>query len=134
MAYDPINIDPLDLDKRTGVGVSLPFNNTTGFNSTYTTKDQLRSNILNLFLTKPGERLHQPDFGIDLGIFEQITDDLVDNLKSHIKNAMNTYFPDVVIKTLQILTSEDYNTIFINITYVLPNFAIQDELNVSFPI
>ena len=50
MAYNLRNINVLDLKPSTGVGVSLPFSNTTAFTTVYNTKDQLKYNIINYLL------------------------------------------------------------------------------------
>jgi len=47
-----IRVNPLDLQKNIAIGVSLPFNKP--FTSTYTTKDQIKSNLINLLLTSRG--------------------------------------------------------------------------------
>jgi hypothetical protein len=66
MAYRVPNIEPIDLQPRVAIGISLPFNGPTGFNGTYTTADQLKTNILSFLLTNRGERLFQPTFGANL--------------------------------------------------------------------
>ena len=52
-------INPLDLPTKckVAVGVTLPFDGPAVFNSSYTTKVQVKSNLINLLLTNPGERL-----------------------------------------------------------------------------
>ena len=47
MAYNIVHINPLDLQPSKGIGIQLPFNGPTGLNITYTTKDAIKSNILN---------------------------------------------------------------------------------------
>jgi len=47
-----IRVNPLDLQKNIAIGVSLPFDKP--FTSTYTTKDQIKSNLVNLLLTDTG--------------------------------------------------------------------------------
>ena len=42
-----IRVNPLDLQKNIAIGVSLPFNGSGVFKSTYTTKDQIKSNLTN---------------------------------------------------------------------------------------
>ena len=66
MAQIQKQIDPLDLTPSTGVGVSLPFNGPGVFKTNYTTKDQTKSNLINLILTEPGERVYKPFFGVGL--------------------------------------------------------------------
>lgn len=132
MAYKPININPLDLKPRVAIGVSLPFNGNAVFNSTYNTKDQIRSNLLNLFLTEPNERLFQPEFGIDLGLFENMDEELIDNMKIKIEDAINTYFPQININELKVLSSPDFSLINVIIKYSVPNLGISDNLNINF--
>ena len=81
-----IRVNPLDLQKNIAIGVSLPFNRP--FNSTYTTKDQIKSNLVNLLLTTRGERIMNPLFGTDLRnfLFEGITDNNIENLKLNLNN------------------------------------------------
>ena len=51
-------INPLDLNKNIKIGIPFPL---TGdnvlFNSTVSTKEQVKSNLINLLLTKQGERI-----------------------------------------------------------------------------
>ena len=70
MAYTTVNINPLDLFPSKGVGIKIPFDGPTGLNITYTTKDAIKSNILNFFLTGRKERIMNPTFGA--GIREQL--------------------------------------------------------------
>jgi len=54
-----IRVNPLDLRKNIAIGVSLPFKGP--FKSTFTTKDQIKSNLINLLLTNKGERVMIPE-------------------------------------------------------------------------
>ena len=63
MAYRVPNIVPIDLNPRKAVGVSIPFNGNAVFNSTYTTNNQIQSNLINFILTNKGERIQDPNFG-----------------------------------------------------------------------
>ena len=81
-----ININPLDLNQNVAVGVVFPFNGNAVFNSSYTTQDQVKSNLINVLLTEPGERIYEPNFGVGLKklLFEnQIKED---ELESRIKD------------------------------------------------
>ena len=81
-----IRVNPLDLQKNIAIGVALPFNGPGVFKSTYTTKDQIKSNLVNLLLTDTGERIMNPNFGTNLKrfLFEGITDSSLDLLKNNI--------------------------------------------------
>ena len=41
MPYIVRNIDVLDIKPSTGIGISVPFDGSTGINTTFTTKDNL---------------------------------------------------------------------------------------------
>ena len=60
-----------------GFTLPLTFGENT-FEQAFLTKDQVKSNIKNLLLTKKGERIIQPEFGSGLQslLFEQNVDDL----------------------------------------------------------
>ena len=66
MAYILKNIDVLDLKPSTGIGIAVPFNGSTGINTTYTTQDTIKSNLLNFILTGKRERVMNPGFGSGL--------------------------------------------------------------------
>ena len=51
MAYRIKNIFPIDTNKRQAIGFSFPFNGPAGgFKPTYSTKDQLKSNLIKYIL------------------------------------------------------------------------------------
>ncbi len=63
MAYNLTRRNVLDLRPSTGVGVALPFNNPRGvFKTVYTTKEQLKYNLINFLLTDKRERIFNPNF------------------------------------------------------------------------
>ena len=51
---DYIKIDPTE-KRNKALGVIFPFNAEAVFYSSYTTKEQVKSNLLNVLLTEPGE-------------------------------------------------------------------------------
>ena len=98
---------PIDLDKDIAVGISLPIEAGPNgyFAQTYTTMEQVVSNVVNLLLTIPGERYMQPEFGSKLHeyLFEQFDDGVVDDIKDSIEEALSTWLPYVVIEELKVL-------------------------------
>ena len=98
MAFGAKNIFPIDTKPGTAVGVSLPFNAPNVFYSTYTTKDAIRNNLINFFLTNQSERYLNPLFGGDLRnfIFEQITNNNLEGLKEDIQTQIGLYFPNIL--------------------------------------
>jgi phage baseplate assembly protein W len=134
MAFGAQKIFPIDTKPGTAVGIAIPFNAPGVFFSTYTTKDAVRNNLLNFFLTNPPERYLNPTFGSGLRafIFEQITAGNLDGLKENIQFQLRQYFPNVVIGNLDIISSPDYNTITVSLTYNVIDTAISDEIQIAF--
>jgi len=103
-------IDPLDLDTRKAIGVRVPFNKKGVFQFNYTTKDQIKSNLINLLLTSPGERYHEPSYGVGLRdiIFDQNieTNQRISNLKARIDQNIQFHLPQIQMTNLKV-TPED---------------------------
>lgn len=130
----PIRINPLDLTPNRAIGVSVPFNGSAVFNSTYTTKDQIKSNLLNFFLTNQNERVFNPFFGANLrkSIFEQLTSNLTDGLNTLIINALEIYFPSIIVKDLKFIPYPDSNTLEIYLSYSVSETNINDQITLRF--
>ena len=124
-------IDPLDLTPSTGVGVSLPFNGPGVFNTNYTTKDQTKSNLINLVLTEPGERVYKPSFGVGLNslLFEQNIDK--DTLQLRIEEAMAKDEKLSQITISDIIINKDINTINVSIEYISNLDGGQDAIQIG---
>jgi len=133
MAYIVRNVDILDLNPSTGVGISLPFNGPTGINTTYTTRDAIKSNLLNFILTGKKERVMNPSFGSGVRdlLFEPITEDITDQVESLIFGGVEQYFPQVQIRSLTVDLTPDRNTITIYLNYSIINTNIEDELQIN---
>ena len=121
-----IKINPLDLSPDVAVGVSLPFDGEAVFNSTYSTKEQIKSNMLNVLLTEPGERVLEPEFGVGLKLllFEQNVDQEL--VKSRINDQINIYIPEIELAEVNLNFQPDEHTLFIAITY---RFVLDDTLD-----
>lgn len=133
MAYNARKIAPTDFKPGTGVGVSIPFSSPGCFSSTYTNKDATKANLINYFLTEPGSRLGNPEFGGGLGkfIFEQIVDDNLDFLKEDVSSKLNLYFPQVEITNLEVTAQEDRNTITVVLDYKISQTNDIDTLEIT---
>ena len=121
MAYGLKKISPLDLKPSTAIGIKIPFDAVSVFSSVYTTKDQIKYNIINYLLTDPRERPFNPTFGAGLRarLFEQIDQMTFDDIKQSIRTQMENYFPQIQIVTLDIIGNPDYNSINIKFSYRL---------------
>lgn len=131
MAYEIKNINPLDL-KKVGIGVSIPFNSPGVFNTTYTTQDQLKSNIINYLLTNNNERMFNPNFGGNLRglLFEQITEGNLQEAKRAIESTLEREFKNIEINELKLLGTPDQNRIYFSIKYSIPNSNINDTIDI----
>ena len=134
MAYRIANKFPIDTKAGRAVGVSIPFSAPWVFTSTFQTKDAIRTNLINFFLTNNNERVFRPSFGGNLRtfIFESITRGTTESIKESIQDNVSIYFPQVLIRNIEILSSEDFNTINVILAYEVVNFGINDELNLTF--
>jgi phage baseplate assembly protein W len=135
MPFNAQNINPTNLNPSTGLGVSIPFSNSSVFSSTYTTQETVKNNLINYFLTNPGEIPLNPTFGAGLRafLFEQITEITVSNVKSFVQNKLNTAFPMVQVNSLEVLTDQqDNNSIIIKLKYSVLNSNISGTLNFQF--
>jgi len=112
-------IDPLDLNTRKAIGVKVPFTKKGVFEFNYTTKDQIKSNLINLLLTSPGERYHEPSYGVGIRdiLFDpnNETNERIRNLRVRIDQNIAFHIPQIEISNLQV-NSED-KTLNIKIEY-----------------
>jgi len=129
-----IRVNPLDLQKNIVIGVSLPFNAKGVFNKTYSTKEQIKSNLINLLLTDKGERIMNPEFGADLrkSLFDNITQSNTDLLQVKIIDAINIFIPEVELTNVAIEPNIDYNTLDVTIDYRLRISNTPDQVTVQF--
>ena len=134
MAVGAVRKFPNDTRQRVGIGVDIPFSSGGVFTPNYTTKEAIKNNIINYFLTNPGERPANPLFGGGLRnfIFEQISFENLDFLKEDINTKLQQFFPDVVINEVEVIGNEDRNEVVVNLQYAVSNTGIEDELNLSF--
>ena len=134
MAFDSRKINPLDLQPRKAIGVSLPFTGAAVFNSTFETKDAIRTNLINYFLTGTGERYLNPSLGSILRslLFENINEELIDRVKSTVRRGLNEYFPRVIPTDFQVLGNPDTNTITLFLKYAIRDTNIEDEVIINF--
>jgi phage baseplate assembly protein W len=124
-------------DKSVGVTLPLRKGNNGYFEVSYTTKDQIKSNIKSLLLTQKGERLMQPTFGSDLRryLFEPISSNLDSFIEDSITEAINTWMPYVTVESIIYDTSndlKDMNRIDLELKYSLKysNSQTLEQLNI----
>jgi phage baseplate assembly protein W len=114
------------------IGITLPltFGEST-FEQSFQTKDQIKSNIKNLLLTKRGERILQPQFGSGLQslLFEQNVDDLEGRIEDTINDSLKQWLPYVTAEEIDIESTDelrDNNKLNVSI-----KFRIGDDINLE---
>lgn len=133
MPFSPQQINPVDLNPNVAVGVNLPLNGSAVFISNYTTAQSIKSNLINFFLTEPGERPLNPNFGGGLRtfIFEQIADDNLYKIENRIETQLKSFFPGLNVVSLNILRNDDTNTLTVQLKYTVQNTNITDNLELE---
>jgi phage baseplate assembly protein W len=134
MAINTVKIDPLDLQPRKAVGIKLPFSGTAVFNSTYQTRDAKKTNLINYFLTSKGERFLNVGFGNGLQtlLFDQLTEDKVQEIDQKIRQDLAIYFPKVKASKIETMGLPDTNTVQFSMKYQVEDTNIEDEVVLNF--
>lgn len=133
MAYQVQQVSPLDLKPSVGIGVNIPFSGKAVFNTTFTTKDAVRANIINFLLTNQNERIFNNNFGANIRafIFEMISTDSLDSLQKRLGDLLQQYFPNLSISTLTVSGDPDSNSVYINLGYAIKSYAIEDNFTIA---
>jgi phage baseplate assembly protein W len=135
MAFNPQYIDPVNLNPNIGLGVIIPFSSPSVFTSSYTTQEAVKNNLINYFLTNPGELPLNPNFGAGLKsfLFDQNSTITPETVKNYVQNKLETVFPMVQINTLEVLIDpQNSNALIIQLKYYIPNSNIAGVLNFQF--
>ncbi len=124
---------PIDTLPDVAIGVSVPFTGKAVFNQTYITSDQIKSNLINFFLTNKGERYLNPRFGGNLRslLFEAISQNALDAFEAEIKTQLKSLFPTITISSLDITSLPDKNIVNITLSYQVLNQPL-DEIQINF--
>jgi phage baseplate assembly protein W len=124
--------------KSLGIGFGRKSNSNGIFAVNYTTLTQAKDNLVNLILTKKGEREMQPDFGCDIHnlIFEQIVEEsIATDIENSILDAVNIWLPYINVDNIIFDYDEndiDANRITLEVKFSLKsNSSLTETLNVS---
>jgi phage baseplate assembly protein W len=133
MAFNPQQIAPIDFQPSVAVGINLPFSGLAVFESNYQTKDAIKNNLINFFLTNPGERPLNPLFwgGLRAFLFEQITENNLNFLREDLNQKLQIFFSNIEVKDLIISGQEDTNQITVTLKYNVLNTSITDTLEIE---
>ena len=133
MAYNVEQIEPIDFLPDVAVGVNLPFTGEAVFNSTYLTKDAIKANLINYFLTNKGERYMNPQFGSNIRklLFDNIDEEKLEEIKSIVKRDIRKYFPRVNPLLTQVTSDPDNHIVSLLVRYSIIDTNIEDELLIN---
>ena len=133
MAYLVRSVDILDLQPSTGVGIKIPFDGQTGVTTTFTTKDAIKSNLLNFLLTGKRERILNPGFGSGLReiLFQPLSQNTIDQVEELIAGGVESFFPQVIINNLDVQVEQETSTLSITLGYSVINTNIEDQLQIN---
>ena len=112
-----------DKDTRVSVGIDFPLGLVSGgdgyFATTKTTIDAIKTNIRLLLQTTQGERLFQPNLGMNLKqlLFEQASDETTIQIENNIVDVFERWLPFVQLQNISIDRRDDINQININIEF-----------------
>ena len=123
-----------------GIGITLPIQigNMGYFQQSFDTLVQVKSNFLNLILTRKGERVHQPEFGCGIHdyLFEQLTPENIEGARLSVINAVERWMPFLELVQFQLNASPndlDNNRLQLYVGYRLKkNPNIRDTIILTF--
>lgn len=125
-------LNPQDVGQKRGIGISVLFNNGNNvFNQTFTTKDQVKSNLINYILTNKGERLFNPTFGGDLRASLFNPDSSFDGVAASLEQEIYAYVPNIIIRNIAVKKFSDENIVNIILDYSINNQDDNLVINVS---
>lgn len=125
-------VNPQDIGQPRGIGINVLFNNSTNvFNQTFTTKEQVKSNLINYILTNKGERFFDPNFGGNLraSLFEP--DTTFDSVTARLEQEIIAYVPNIIIRNIIIRRQSDSNLVNLVLEYSINNQDDNLVINVS---
>ena len=112
-----------DQDTRVSVGIDFPFgrvpNGDGYFKTTKTTIDAIKNNIKLLLQTNQGERLFQPNLGMNLRnlLFEPMTEELTIQIENNIVDVFERWLPFVELRNINVERRNEANQTKINIEF-----------------
>lgn len=123
-----------------GIGINKSSLSGGMFHTNYTTLSQAKDNLMNLIMTKKGERIGQPEFGCDIWkiIFEPIIDGEIDvQVENTIIDAVNKWLPYIQIDEIVVDYNDenkDANKIGVELVFSLvsnPNLGESVKININ---
>ena len=110
----------------------FPFlsNQTKGFLDNTTNKQAIIFHLTNLFMTNPGEKISNPNYGIGIRrfLFENGVQQIVGNIKLLILDQIAIYMPYIRVNQSNVEFTPETNTLAISLNYTILETAENDVL------
>jgi len=125
-----------------GLSPKLPLvmNDQDGYALNKTYVDVVKQNLVNLFLTVPGERIMDPDFGVGIRTYLFELDNAVirSEISGKIYQQAAKYIPFIEIQDVSFSSGRDDlqsdpNLLFVSVTYIITPLNFVDKLDISIP-
>mgnify|MGYP000023437351 FL=1 len=125
-------INPLDINNNVRIGLAFPLNDKNMTSGTETTKEQLKTNLLNILLTVQGERLNHPNYGIGLKslLFNQSIDEV--SLMENINSQLAFWIPEITISEISLKKEVDQYKFTLAMTYQLLLDNSEDSIQINY--
>ena len=132
LIQDIKRINPLDFNNNARIGVAFPLNDVNMTSGTLTTKEQLKSNFLNLLLTVPGERINHPTYGIGLKgqLFENSIDEIT--LQENINGQLAFWIPEITVTESSLRRDIDQYRVSLTLTYSISLNETEDSIQINY--
>lgn len=86
----------------------------------------VRNSLINMFLTSPGEKILNPEFGIDLRdyLFEPVSAGIATVIQNQVLNNVTIFEPRIIVNSVSVLPDIDNSQYEINIDVAVPFIGI----------
>jgi phage baseplate assembly protein W len=90
----------------------------------------IRNSIINIFLTSPGDKLLNPEFGIDLRdyLFLSVSDTVASSIYDDIYNNITRFEPRIVLDKLRVIPDYDNQQYTINMSISVPLLRVNEYI------
>ena len=132
------------------IGVKLPFNSDGAgkqynanyasgsaggggvFVSSFSTREQAISNLINLILTEKGERYLQPNFGTNIRtvLFDNNTTQIRKKLKDSLAQDITYWLPYIKLRGISVTSSEDMHSLNIRLVVSITSVGANVVINI----
>lgn len=86
----------------------------------------IQNSLINIFNTAPGQKLLEPEFGLDLKryLFDPLTEDIAQNIGETIIQGLKRYEPRIIINRINVIPDYDQNQYILSLYITIPTLNI----------